>query len=87
MFGFLVSVNQFQSLEESTSPVSQSSVQIEDRLIDPRSTRLARQQAAKRDAEQGSLETLSSGGIFDTVSLVRDVFQAASRRHVRRLNP
>ena len=46
--------------------------QIQDRLIDPRTTRLARQQAARRTDEQGTLETLSSGGIFDIVPPVGD---------------
>ena len=49
--------------------MSQSSVQIEDRLIDPRSTRLSRLQAARRIEDQ---KTLSNEGILHTVPLVRD---------------
>ena len=72
VFGFPVSENQFQFLQESTIAVSQSSVQIEDRLIDPRSTRLSRLQAARRFEDQETLENVSSEGILYTVELVND---------------
>ena len=45
VYGFLVSKNQFKVLQSSESAVSQSQVQREDRLVDPRSTRLSRLQA------------------------------------------
>ena len=55
---------------QSTEPaVSQSQVQREDGLIDPRSTRLSRLQAAKRAEDQ---ETLANGGSFNTVPLLSD---------------
>ena len=47
VYGIPVSVNQFQSLEDSEFAVSTGQVQISDRLIDPRKTRLARLQAAR----------------------------------------
>ena len=67
-----MSENQFQFLQESASAVSQSTVQFEDRLIDPRSTRLSRLQAARRFEDQGTFGYLSSGGIFETAPPVRD---------------
>ena len=73
VYGFPVSYNQFQSLQDSQSTVSTSSSQIQDRLIDPRTTRLARLQAAKGIDEQGTVGNLFSEGIFDTVPLVQDV--------------
>ena len=73
VYGFPVLVNPFQSLQELQLAVSTNQSQIQDRLIDPRKTRLARLQAARRDAEQETLETLSSERIFDTVPLVQDV--------------
>ena len=47
--------------------------QIQGRLIDPKKTKLARQQAVRRTIEQGTLEILSSEGIFDAVPLVQNV--------------
>ena len=49
--------------------MSTSRVQREERLIDPRSTRLSRQQAATRTDDQG---TLPNGGIFNTVLVFND---------------
>ena len=69
VYGFPVSVNQFELLEESQPAVSTSSSQIPNRLVDPRTTRLARQRAARGITGQG---TSSNEGIFDTVPLVRD---------------
>ena len=69
VFGFPVSVNQYQLLQDSRSAVSQSSRQNEDKLIDPRSTRLSRQQAARGTEEQGTLYT---EGILNTVPPVND---------------
>ena len=40
--------------------------------MDPRRTRLARQQAARREAGQGTIGNLSNEGIFHTVSQVND---------------
>ena len=51
--GFLVLGNQFQALSKHT--VSQKQVQGEDRLIDPRYTKLKRLQTAKRAEDQGNL--------------------------------
>ena len=51
MFGFPVSINQFQSLEDSELAVSTSQSQSEDRLVNPRIIRLARQQATRRADE------------------------------------
>ena len=73
VFGFPVSVNPFQFLQESTSAVSHSSVQIEGKLIDPRSTRLSRQQATRRFEDQETLGTFANEGILHTVPLVQDV--------------
>ena len=73
VYGFPVSHNQFQLLQDSQPAVSTSPNQIQDRFVNPRTTTLARLQVARRDAEQGTLETLSSEGIFDTVPLVQDV--------------
>ena len=67
MFGFPVSVNQFNVLQASEPAVSTSREQIQDRLVDPRRTRLARLQAARGIIGQGTLETLFDGGIFNTV--------------------
>ena len=52
--------------------MSQSSVRIEDKLIDPRSTRLSRLQAARRFEDQETLKILSNEGILNTVPPVRD---------------
>ena len=65
VFGFPVSTNQFNVLQDSESAVSTSQVQGEDSLVKPRSTRLQRLQAAKRAEEQG---TLLSEGIFETIA-------------------
>ena len=72
VYGFPVSVNQFQLLQDSKLTVSTNSSQIQDRLVDPRTTRLARQQAARRDAEQGTFRNLFSEGILYTVPPIRD---------------
>ena len=73
VYGFPVSDNQLQLLQDSQPAVSTSQGQSQDRLIDPRRTRLARQQAARRTDEQGTVRNVSSEGIFDTVPLVQDV--------------
>ena len=52
--------------------MSTGQVQSEDRLIDPRKTRLARQRAARGTVGQGTFANLSNEGIFDTVPPVRD---------------
>ena len=72
VYRFPVSVNSFQLLQDSQSVVSTSSSQIQDRLIDPRTTRLAKLQVARGIDEQGTVGNLSSEGIFDTVPPVRD---------------
>ena len=41
-------------------------------MIDPRKTRLARQQAARGADEQGTFGNLTDEGIFNTVPPVRD---------------
>ena len=69
MYGFPVLENQFNALQSTEPVVSQSQVQREDGLIDPRSTRLSRLQAAKRAEDQ---ETLANGGSFNTVPLLND---------------
>ena len=69
VFGFLVSENQFNVLHHSEFAVPQSQVQREEGLIDPRSTRLSRLQAARRADDQG---TMANGGIFNTVPLLSD---------------
>ena len=69
VFGFSVSENQFQSLQRSEPAESQSKVQGEDRLIDPRSTRFSRLQATRRTEDQ---ETLGNEGIFHAVPLFID---------------
>ena len=51
VFGFPVLINQFQTLQDSKPAASTGQVQVSDRLVDPRRTRLARLQAARRDAE------------------------------------
>ena len=51
VYGFPVSSNQFQLLQESQPAVSTSPSQIQDRLIDPRKTRLARLQATRGTVE------------------------------------
>ena len=56
-------------LQNTKAAVSQSLVQNEDRLIDPRSTRLSRLQAARRAEDQ---ETLANRGISNTVPVFRD---------------
>ena len=68
VFGFPVSVNQFQSLHDSELAASTNQVQREG-LINPRTTRLARLQVARRTSEQG---TLGNKGILNTVPLVRN---------------
>ena len=72
MFGFPVSINPFQSLEDLEPAVSTSQRQIQNRLVDPRKTRLERQQAARNIDEQGTFGNLSSEGICGTVPPVRD---------------
>ena len=72
VFGFPISVNQFQSLQDSEPAMSTNRDQSEDRLIDPRRTGLARLQAARRIVEQGTLGELSSEGILNIVPPVRD---------------
>ena len=72
VFGFPVLVNQFQVLQDSRSAESTSQSQREDRLVDPRKTRLVRLQAATRTMEQGTLGNVSSEGIFDNVPPVGD---------------
>ena len=67
VYGFPVSSNQYQLLEDSRSAESTSSKQVQDRLVDPRTTRLERLQAAKRDAGQGTYRNLLAEGIFETV--------------------
>ena len=67
VFGFPILVNQFQSLQESTYAVSTSQGQSEDRLINSRTTRLARQRAARRIAGQGTFGNVSNEGIFQTI--------------------
>ena len=52
--GFPVSVNQFNVLSKLESLVSQSHVQEEVSLINPRSKRLQRLQAARRSEDQGT---------------------------------
>ena len=64
VFGFPVSVNQFQILQESRSAEAQSPRPTEDRSIDLRRTRLLRPQAARGNEEQG---TLFYEGILNTV--------------------
>ena len=49
--------------------MSTNQVQREERLIDPRSRRLSRQQATRRTHDQ---ETLFDGGIFNTVPVCSD---------------
>ena len=51
VYGFPVSDNQFQLLQDSQPSMSTNQSQSQDRLIDPRRTRLARQQAARRTDE------------------------------------
>ena len=72
VFGFPVSVNQFQFLEDSKSAESTYQSQSEDRLVDPRKTRLVRLQAATGSTEQRTLGNLSSEGIFETVPPIND---------------
>ena len=72
VYGFPVSVNQFQSLEDSEPAKSTSQCQIQDRLIDPRKTILTRQRAARRTIEQGTFENLANEGISQTVPPVND---------------
>ena len=52
IYRFLVSSNQFQILQESTPAASTSPSQSTDRLTDPRTTRLARQRAARGTTEK-----------------------------------
>ena len=70
--GFPVSVNQYQILEDSRSAESTSSRQVQDSLTDPRTTRLARQRAARDKTEQGTLQTMTSEGICEIVPSVQD---------------
>ena len=72
VFGFPVSENQFQTLQDSTLAVSQSLVQNEDKLVDPRTTRLSRQQAARRFEDQETLGIFVNEGNFHTVPLAND---------------
>ena len=72
MFGFLVSSNQFNVLQASESAVSTSRSQIEDKLVDPRKTRLARLQSARRTDEYGTFGNLSNEENFHTVPPVHD---------------
>ena len=72
VFEFSISSNQFNVLQKTESAVSTSQGQSEDRLIDPRRTRLARQQAARTTFKQGILGTLSNEGIFHTVPPIKD---------------
>ena len=72
VYGFPVSSNQYQLLEDSRSAESTSSKQVQDRLVDPRTTRLARQRAAREIAEQGTLKNLSSEGICSIVPPIND---------------
>ena len=65
MFGFPVSANQYTVLQPA---VSQSQVQNEEGLVDPRSTRLSRL-AAQRAEAQG---TMADGEIPATVLIERD---------------
>ena len=69
VFGFPVSEKQFRLLQNSKTAESTSQVQREEGLIDPRSTRLSRLQAATRTDDQG---TLSHGGIFNTEPVIND---------------
>ena len=69
VFDFPVSENQFRLLQSIEPTMSTSRVQREERLIDPRSTRLSRLQAANITDDQG---TLSNGGISRTVPLLND---------------
>ena len=73
IFGFSVSDNQFQLLQDSQPAVSTSPSQIQDRLIDPRKTRLEKQQVARRADEQGTFRNVSNEGILNTIPLVQDV--------------
>ena len=66
VLGFLVSNNQFNVLQPA---VSQSQIQNEDGLIDPRSTRLSRLQAAQRAEDEG---TVTDRGVPTTVTVSRD---------------
>ena len=69
VFGFPVSSNQFQLLQDSRSAESRRTEQIEDRSTDLRSTRLSRQQAARGTDEQG---TSATEGICYYVPPVKD---------------
>ena len=69
VFGFPMSENQFQFLQRSELAESQSQVQGEDRLIDPRSTKLMKLKAARRTEDQ---ETLGNEGVLHTVPLLTD---------------
>ena len=64
VMGFLVSMNQFNVLAESEFAESQSQVQEEASLINPRSTRLQRLLAAKRAEDQG---ILLNEGTFESI--------------------
>ena len=64
-FGFLVSTNQFNVLQESEPATSTSQVQGEDSLVNPRTTRLQRLQATRRAKDQGYL--LNEGVFGDTI--------------------
>ena len=72
VYGFPVSSNQFQILQESTPAASNSLSQSTNRLTDPRTTRLARQQAARREAEQGTSGNLANEGVSYIVPPMRD---------------
>ena len=62
----------FNPCKNQNPAVSTGQSQIQDRLIDPRTTRLARQQAARGSTGQGTLRNLENDGIFHTVPLVHD---------------
>ena len=72
VYGFPVSVNEYQMLQDSRSAKSTTSRQVQDRLTDPRNTRLASQRAAKRETGQGTLENLYNEGICQIVPPVTD---------------
>ena len=69
VFGFPVSENQFQLLQDSRSAESRRTEQVEERSKDLRSTRLSRQSAARETEEQG---TSAAEGICYYVPPVKD---------------
>ena len=68
VFGFPIVNNQFSVLQSNQTTGSPSQEQREERLVDPRSTRLARQ-AAQRTEDQG---IVADGGIPATVTVLRN---------------